>query len=227
MTPALPRRVVLAAAPLVAGAAAAQTAPAAPHTVTYVEAAPAAQDQALDRLRQHAAATRGNAALTSLRLLRRIDRPHHLAIVETWKDPAAAEAQRGSPAMAALRASLGPLLIAPYDERPHLTMSVGATTPVPGAIFVVTHIDVVPTGREAGAAATTALTEASRGTPGNLGFDALIQLSRQNHFTVVECWRDEAALLAHAVAAPTIAARSTLGPLGGSLYDERLYREIV
>jgi len=136
--------------------------------------------------------------------------------------------------MAALRGALAPLLIAPYDERPHLPLSVGATTPVPGAttpvpgaIFVVTHIDVVPTGRAAGAAATAAMTEASRGSPGNLGFDALIQLSRQNHFTVVECWRDEAALLAHAVAAPTIAARTTLGPLGGSLHDERLYREVI
>ena len=230
MTPALPRRAALAAATqvaptLIANTAAAQTPPTAPHTITYIEAAPTAQDQVLERLKQHAVATRGNAGLATLRLLRRIDRPHHFAIVETWNDAAAADAQRASPTMAALRVALAPLLIAPYDERPHLTMSVGPMAPVPGAVFAVTHIDVVPTGREAGAAATAALVEASRGSAGNLGFNGLIQQSRQNHFTVVECWRDEAALLAHAAAPPTIAARTALGPLDGSLYDERLYRE--
>src|SRR5689334_21704068 len=149
MTPTLPRRAALAAATLAAGTAAAQVPPGAPHAVTYIEAAPAAQDQVLERLRQHAAALRGNPALAALHLLRRIDRPHHFAIVETWKDAAAADAQRASPGMGALRAALLPLLIAPYDERPHLPMSLGPVTPAPGAIFVVTHIDVVPTGREA------------------------------------------------------------------------------
>ncbi|MGX9966142.1 putative quinol monooxygenase [Roseomonas sp. F4] len=197
------------------------------HLITYLEVAPAAVEETLVALRAHAASSRADAACLRLDLLRRIDRPHHFALTERWRDAAALAAHVASPRLAAFRATIGPALIAPYDERPHSSLSIGEPAEAAGAIFTVTHVDIVPPQRDVGAAAVAGLAMASRGTPGNLRFDALIQDSRPNHFTLVEAWRDEAALLAHAAAAPTRGFRGGLLPMSGSLFDERLYRQLT
>ena len=81
----------------------------------------------------------------------------------------------------------------------------------------------MPPKREEGAAEVRKLAEASRGTAGNLGFDALVQASRLNHLTLVEVWTDAAARDAHSATAPTRSFRTAFGPMSGALYDERLY----
>ena len=50
--------------------------------------------------------------------------------------------------------------------------------------------------------------------------------SRPNHFTLVEIWRDQAALEGHEVAAHARVFRDLLLPMSGSLYDQRLYRAL-
>ena len=50
-----------------------------------------------------------------------------------------------------------------------------------------------------------------------------MQASRLNHLTLVEAWTDAPAREAHSAANPTKSFRSTLGPMSGALYDERLY----
>jgi quinol monooxygenase YgiN len=50
------------------------------------------------------------------------------------------------------------------------------------------------------------------------------QTNRQNHFTVIELWRDRKAADAHSMAAHTRAYREKLGPASGALYDERFYK---
>jgi quinol monooxygenase YgiN len=217
--------IAVGASVLVLRAARAQMADRLAHCVTYLEALPAEAAAAIARLGAHAAASRADSACLRFDLLRRLDRPHHFAMVEAWRDAAAAEAHRRGRG-AALRAALAPGLAAPYDERPHATLSVGEAGDAAGAIHVVTHVDVIPTARETGGAALASLAAASRGTPGNLRFDALIQESRPNHFTLVEAWRDEAALLAHAAAPHLRAFRDGLLPMSGSLFDERLYRKV-
>ena len=47
----------------------------------------------------------------------------------------------------------------------------------------------------------TRLAQASRQEPGNLRFDVLQHTMRGNHFTVIETWRDQAALDAHVASA--------------------------
>ncbi len=224
------RHAVLAIAGAVVGLMASNAAQAQPatmvHTITYIEVAPAQVDAAMALLRAHATATRADAANIRLDLLRRIDRPHHFAMVERWQNDAAAQAHRASPRVAEFRAAFAPTLIAPYDERPHTTLSIGDVTLAPDAIIAVTHVDIIPPMREAGTANIKALGEVSRGTAGNLRFDVMIQNSRPNHFTIVESWRDEASLLAHAAAAPTRSYRDGLLPMSGSLFDERLYRAL-
>ena len=88
---------------------------------------------------------------------------------------------------------------------------------------MVTHVDVIPPQRENGTAITRQLAEDSRRDDGNLRFEAVTQTNRQNHFTVIELWRDRKAADAHSMAPHTRAFRDKLGPASGALYDERFY----
>jgi len=201
--------------------------PEAPYAVTYIEVEPAEADAARRLLAHHRDALENKGAL-EFAVFEQIGRPNHFAIVEQWPSAKAREDNAASAASREFRAALAPLLIAPYDERPHFALSTGAPSAgtgaaAPAAVYVVTHVDFVPTKRDEGVAETRKLAEASRGTAGNLRFDALVQASRPNHLTLVEAWTDAPAQAAHSATSPTRSFRTALGPMGGALYDERLY----
>jgi quinol monooxygenase YgiN len=222
------------AAGMLAAEAVAQTSPApaaappeSPYAVTYIEVEPAQAAAAGRLLARYRDAAKGGGAL-AFSMFEQIGRPNHFAIVEQWPSAKAREDNAASAASREFRAALAPLLIAPYDERPHFALSIaprstGTRAATPAAVYAVTHVDVVPTKRDEGAAEVRKLAEASRGTAGNLGFDALVQASRLNHLTLVEAWTDAAAREAHSAATPTRSFRTALGPMSGALYDERLY----
>jgi quinol monooxygenase YgiN len=94
------------------------------------------------------------------------------------------------------------------------------------AVYVLTHVDVFPRGKEEAAALVATLAAAGRKMPGNLRFDMLRVDGHPNHFTLVEGWHERAAFDASLMAAPTREFRRRLTPLEGALYDERLYREL-
>ncbi len=89
---------------------------------------------------------------------------------------------------------------------------------------VIAHVDVAP--NPAVAPMLARLAQASRQEPGNLRFDVLQHTMRGNHFTVIETWRDQAALDAHVVAAHTKQYRDEVLPLTGSPLDERTFRPV-
>jgi quinol monooxygenase YgiN len=196
----------------------------APFAITYIEVDPAQADATRRLLTDYRDALKGKGAL-EYAVFEQNGRPGHFAIVERWPSAKAREDNAGSTASQALRTALAPLLIAPYDERPHFALSVGHATPptAPAAVYVITHVDLVPTKREDGVALVLTLAEKSAGAPGNARFDALVQASRSNHLTLVEGWNDAAAQAAHGAAGPTRSFRTNLGPMSGSPYDERLY----
>ena len=217
------------AAGMLAAEAVAQTSPApaaappeSPYAVTYIEVEPARADAARRLLARYRDALKDKGPL-AFAVFEQIGRPNHFAIVEQWPSAKAREDNAVSAANREFRSALAPLLIAPYDERPHFALSTGTTAATPTAVYVVTHADIVPPKREDGAAEVRKLAEASRGAAGNLGFDALVQASRLNHLTLVEVWTDAAAREAHSAAAPTRSFRTAFGPMSGALYDERLY----
>jgi len=107
-----------------------------------------------------------------------------------------------------LRAALAPLLVAPLDERPHAVLSTGPKPTTSVGLYVVTHVDVVPTKREDGTAEIRKLVEASRGSAGNVRFDALVQAGRPNHLTLVEAWTNTGTQETHSAAQPTRSFRS-------------------
>ena len=198
------------------------------YVVSYVDAMPATRDKAAVLIRQFANASRKDTGNVRFEILGQIGRPGLFAILETWTDMQALTAHAEAAHTKAFREQLQPLLRAPYDERPHHVLSVGAAPAVEdkGAIYVVTHVDVPGKFQVEGSAAVKQLTEASRGDPGNLRFDGLTQTSRPNHMTVIEVWADQKTVDAHAMAAHTKLFREKLHPMSGSLYDERLYRTL-
>ena len=149
----------------------------------------------------------------------------HWVVLETWRDQKAFDARDAVPRMR-LTEALAPIRISGYDERPYKTLSVAPAREAGGAaaVSVVAHVDVAP--NPAVAPMLTRLAEASRQEPGNLRFDVLQHMMRANHFTVVETWRDQAALDAHVAAAHTKRYRDELQPLTGSPLDERVFKAV-
>jgi quinol monooxygenase YgiN len=88
----------------------------------------------------------------------------------------------------------------------------------------LTHVDVIPPQLESGTAKVKAFVEAGRAAPGNLRFDDVVQANRKNHFTVIEAWKSQADKNAWVSGKTARTFREELQPIGGALYDERLYR---
>jgi quinol monooxygenase YgiN len=198
------------------------------YVVTYVETQPGSGAKAATLIRNFGEAARKDAGNLRFETLRRVGWRHHFAILEAWKDKAAGEAHAAAAHTKQFRAALQPMLTAPYDERPHGALAVAdpATKAGVRALFVVTHVDIIPPKKDEGLAATSGLAEPSRKEPGNMRFEVLQQSSRPNHMTVVEIWRSRKAQETHAADKQMLDYRTKLLPMSGSLYDERLYRII-
>ena len=196
------------------------------YIVIYLEVMPTAATGAVSLVRGFRDATRKGAGNMRAEALQRIGQPHQFVLLETWQDQAAADTHGKAATTVQFRDKIKAMQNAPVDERTHFPLSVGPLQAKGGgaAIAVVTHVDVIPPQRENGTAITRQLAEDGRKGDGNLRFEAVTQTNRQNHFTVIELWRDRKAADAHSMAAHTRAFRDKLGPASGALYDERFYK---
>lgn len=193
--------------------------------VAYVEvraASAAAGRTALQRYRE--AIGKGSSS-ARVEVFEQVGRPGHFAIVETWRDQAAFD-NRDSAARRRLNDALAPIRVSGYDERTYktLTTATAASAPGRGTLYVITHVDVVPNPQAPDI--LKRLADASRKDAGNLRFDVVQYTVRPNHFTVIEQWRDQAALDAHAAGAHTLQYRDEVQPLTGSPLDERIYTAV-
>jgi quinol monooxygenase YgiN len=198
------------------------------YTVTYVEVVPPAAAQAAAAVRQYADATRKDPGAVRVESLQRVDRPNQFVVLAAWTEAKAFEAHQAGAATKAFQTTLQPLLASPNDLRLHQALSVDATTATrpAGAVYAVTHVDVVPPRKDDAVIALKQLAEDSRKDGGHVRFDVVQQTNRPNHFTVVEIWKDRPALDAHTMAPNTKRFRDQLAPMSGSLYDERLYQSL-
>jgi quinol monooxygenase YgiN len=196
------------------------------YIVTYVEVMPSQVSEGLKLVRQFRDATRKESGNLRAEALQRAGQLHQFVLLEAWKDPAALEAHAKAAGTAQFRDKIKAIQNAPIDERVHFPLSVGPLSAKGGgaAVAAVTHVDVIPPQRENGTAITKQLADDGRKDDGNLRFEAVTQTNRQNHFTVIELWRDRKAADAHSMAAHTRAYREKLAPASGALYDERFYR---
>jgi quinol monooxygenase YgiN len=194
------------------------------YVVTYLEVAPKAVAEARGLIATHCTDARKAAGLVEMDALQRLGRANQFAILEKWQSPKARDDYAASDTAKSFVAGLGPVLIAGYDERLHVPFTVGASeAPLSGTLVALTHVDLIPTSKDAGVAKVKEFVEASRGSDGNLRFDALTQANRANHLTLVESWSNAAAKEAHISSSMARAFRQSLMPMSGSLYDERQY----
>jgi quinol monooxygenase YgiN len=216
------------AASLIAGIAStrAQDASAA-YTVAYIEAAPSSVRSAVAALRELRDASRKEAGNKSFEVLQRIGQPQQFAILEVWSDAKAQANHAAAAGTVQLREKLKRYLAAPIDERLNTGLAVGGSKASnTGAIYVLTHVDLIGAKKDEGIAALKQLSLESAQDAGLLRYDVLQQTSRPNHLTLVEVWRGKAALEKHEGAAHTRKFREALLPMSGSLYDQRLYRTV-
>ncbi len=195
------------------------------YVVTYLEVMPLASAGTIKVVREFRDESRRAPGNLRSEALQRLGRMNQFVVLTVWKDQAAVDSHAKAAATTRFVAEIKKVQIAPIDERTHFPLSVGPVESKAGGSFaVVTHVDVIPPQRENGTAITRQLAERSRQKDGNLRFDAVTQTNRQNHFTVIELWRDRKAADAHIAAGHTRAFREKLAPATGALHDERYYR---
>ena len=198
------------------------------YAVTYVELMPDDIASGTTLMKQYRDVTRREPGNLRFDVLHEIARPSRFAIIETWNDKAARDAHDQTAATAQFRDRLKSIEDAPDDERiVNPLYTTPAKTPAQtAAIYVVTHVDVIPPGKDDCMTALKAMSIDTAKDSGNIAYQVLVQAGRSNHFTVLEAWSSKAALDAHAVAAHTRSFREKLSPLAGALYDERLYTKL-
>ena len=198
------------------------------YAVSYVDVMPSARASMVAAFKQYRDASRKQDGYVRFDLLEQVGRPAHFAIVETWKDQKAFEADGAAAHVKRFQDGLQPIRLSGYDQRPYKTLTVGLAPSAANGqtIYVVTHVDTVPGPQTDGPGLLKRLAEASRKEQGNLRFDVLQHTMRANHFTVIEVWQGQTALDAHAAAAQTKQYRDTLQPMSGGPLDERLYKAV-
>ena len=198
------------------------------YTVVYFEVAPTEAAQTAAAARQYAEASGKEDGSLAFEMFQEIARPSRFAVVEVWRDKKAAEAHGKAAAATALGQKLQPAMIDGFGVRQHGGFEVAAPKgQIPaGALYVITHVDVFPAGKDQAVELVKAHADAARKDDGNLRFEVLQWDGHPNHFTLVEAWRDRRSFDASAAAQHTKEFRHKLTPLEGALYDERLYQAV-
>ncbi len=198
------------------------------YVTTYVEVMANAIAPGVSLLEAYSDASRKQDGNLRFNVLQEIGRPNRFAIIEAWRDPGALDAHAKAASTLDFRNNLTAIETAPYDDQINSALATkkGKNAAEPGTIYVVTHVDVLPAGKDDCIAALKAMAIASVDDSGNISYDAFDQVNRGNHFTVIEGWANKSALEAHAAAAHTRDFRKKIMPFIGAPYDDRLYKAL-
>jgi len=192
------------------------------YAVAYVETAASSARDAAAALRAYREAAAKQEGCSAADTFEQIGRPGHWVIVETWRDQKAFDA-RDPAVQQRLLEAIKDSRVSGFDQRPYKTVAAAPAraAAAASAVSVISHVDVAP--NPAVAPMLSRLAVDSRQEPGSLRFDVLQHTMRGNHFTVIETWRDQAALDAHVAAPHTRKYRDDILPLTGSPLDERVF----
>jgi quinol monooxygenase YgiN len=238
--PLISRFMMIAAAAtlMLAGAgplriAQAQADTASTYDLVFMEVMPQDVPKAVALLRTAADEARQGAGNIGFVNLQRYEIPTQFAMVGVWKDHASLLAYQSAQGTQKFLAALAPLLIAPYDERPHAAVW---TEPARdrkvlsshdrNMVIVLTHIDMFAINKPVGLKLLSALYPPSRKQQGNLAFDVLNQSSRLNHFSLFQAWTDLTAFNDYVEESYVRKFRDAEIKIGGSLYDQRIFQVI-
>ncbi|HZE59148.1 MAG TPA: antibiotic biosynthesis monooxygenase [Burkholderiales bacterium] len=193
------------------------------YVATYIELRQSARDEGAALVKAYRDASRAAAGNLRAVAVQRMRRPGQFVVLSAWQNKAAWDA--AGEGMKAHREKLHAVRNAPADDRFHGALTVGPMD-IPaaaGAVYGVTHVDVIPPQKDNAIVALKALGEANRVAAGNVRYDVVQQTNRPNHFTVVEMWRSRNDYEANSVSARQREFRDKLAQMTGALYDERLY----
>jgi quinol monooxygenase YgiN len=199
------------------------------YAISYVELMPSARAAGVAALKQYRDSSSKDEGYARIEFFEQIGWPGHIVVVERWMDQRTFDAHGKAPHTADFLSRLQPIRVSGYDQRPYKTLAVSppAGSATNQAVYVVSHVDIGGGGPQGDAPGLLRrLAEASRKEGGNLRFDILQHNVRANHFTVVEGWRSQKDLDAHAAAAHTRQYRDVLQPMTGSPLDERIYTAV-
>jgi quinol monooxygenase YgiN len=98
--------------------------------------------------------------------------------------------------------------------------------PPAGAIYGITHIAVLPERVDDFYAALLKYAKATRQAIGNLRYFPAQDVSRPNHFSIVEVWKDQASEDAYEAAGPSKEFRAFWAQITGPHYDRRWYKPL-
>lgn len=107
-----------------------------------------------------------------------------------------------------------------------LLLLLAVVTSAQSAVYVVTHIDLMPAGTDNGVAALRVFAAETLKESGCTRFEILQQAGRPNHLTLIGIWKDQKAFDLHDSSAYTKSFRQKMQPLIGSPWDERLHQLI-
>src|SRR5262245_36146965 len=91
-------------------------------------------------------------------------------------------------------------------------------------VFVVTHLDIIPTFTNDAEPVLRDFVQDSRDAPGVLVFKMISWFPTTNHFQLIEVFDSQRSFDAFVSAPRTIQFRQDLQPFIGAPYDERVYR---
>lgn len=198
------------------------------YVATYIEVMPNAVAAGATLLKQYRSASLKEDGNLRFDVLQELGRPNRFAITEAWRDGAALAAHTNGTATAQFLDKFKAIADAPPDQRitSGLYVGQGKNESMAGAIYVLTHVDVIPPGKDDCMAALKAMSTDTPNDQGNISYEVLQQTDHSNHFTVIETWTNRKAFDGHAMAAHTRAFRDKLKPIAGALYDERIYKAL-
>jgi quinol monooxygenase YgiN len=207
--------------------------------LTFVEVRQDAVERGRRMLADYALALRRGSEAADAVVLQELDRPDRFALVESAGHAGSLSAAEDRARTALLRLEV--LLVAPLDRREHRDFLPGCARASGGVslprarlhpgdgehiLYVLTHVDIAGRPGSVPDSAFRELAQAGCAASGNLAFHVWQQSNRGNHFNLVAAWAGRSDWASFVSGAAARRFRESVGPMLGSLYDERLYRVV-
>lgn len=198
------------------------------YDVTYLDVAANSVTQGIALLRKYRELSRHEADNLEFTVLEETIRPNRFVIFEGWRDQAAFDAHTKAASSSKFQEALTPIRNGPpYQmmQYPFVAAPMRAK-PGRGALYMVEHMDFMPTFAGTALPLVKALAEDSQKEKDVIRYDAYHW--GDHHYMIVAVWPNSKAFDAHEAADSTRQFRAATGVPGGriDLYEERLYKPI-
>ena len=144
------------------------------YAVTYIDVAANSVPQGITLLKKYRETSRHEAGNLEFTVLQETIRPNRFVIFEGWKDQAALDAHSKGASSSEFQEALKPIRNSPpYQMMPYTFVTAPARAkPGPGAIYMVEHMDFMPTFAKTALPLVKELAENTQKEEGLIRYDA-------------------------------------------------------